>query len=543
LTDDQGYGEVGYNGNLNLFQGGEKMKAQYVTRRGFLKNTGHGVMAAAFWDLTSLASAAFRKPNKPNIILVLTDDQGWTDTSVQMMKRRSDSKGKTYHTPNLERLAKQGMIFSNGYSPSPVCSPSRDSILYGKTPTRLHHSILLGKANCGPDALTTPRVIKNADPTYVTAHFGKWACSPPEPESAGFDISDGKTNNWHGDWRRVNGEKIRLPQDDPKRIFSVTKRAISFMEDQVKAGRPFYMRISHYAVHVGYFALEETIEKYRRAGHDESTAVYAAMMENLDSGLGQLLDKIDQLNISDNTYVIYTSDNGGGYRGNGPLKGGKASLWEGGIRVPTVVRGPGIKAGSYCDIPIVGWDFLPTFADLAGNRKPLPDDLDGGNLRPLFENGNKGKVNRRTEPLIFHYPWFDSLPMSTIRVGDYKLVKDINTNETQLYNLAKDIGETTDLSKSMPAKAKKMHEQLTAYLEEVNAEKIEDLRAGRRKQLNLGIERDEEDIRKLQERMKETAGEKEKQSLQKEIDMRKRRIAGNKAALDRVEKSLHMRAW
>ena len=510
-------------------------------RRDFIKKTGTGIAVFTLGGCTFCSSSEDSDNKKSNIILVLTDDQGWADTSVRMMKDREDSKSLIYQTPNLERMAKQGMIFSSSYSPSPVCSPSRDSVVYGKTPTRLQHSILLGKANCSPDALTIPRAVKAADPSYVTAHFGKWACSPASPEAAGYDVSDGRTDNWHGDWRKVDGERTYLPVDDPKRIFSVTKRANDFIEEQVNAGRPFYMQISHYAIHVNHFALKETIDKYRRMGHGESTALYAAMIEDLDTGFGQLLDKIDQLGIAENTYVVFTSDNGAGAN-NGPLKGGKASLWEGGIRVPTVVRGPKVLAGSYCDVPIVGWDFLPTFCDLAGNKKPLPPEFDGGSLRSLFENGNNGKVVRGTEELIFHYPWFDSLPMSTIRRGDYKLVRDVNTNETRLFNITKDIGETTDVSGLQPGIAGELEKRLDDYLRDVDAEKIEDLRAGRRKQLFDWIDRDKEEIKKLKEQT-QAADQQEKSDLEKKIEELQRRIKGNNDALGRVEASLHMRAW
>lgn len=520
-----------------------RKKQDKKTRRDFLKFTSLGTLWLSLHGLAGEnAFRLSRKINhKPNIILVLIDDLGWADTSVQMMKSRSDSKSGIYRTPNLERLALQGMIFSNGYSSSPVCSPTRDSILYGKTPARLHHSILLGKANCGSDDLTIPRIVKMANSAYVTAYFGKWGCSPQTPEAAGYDVSDGNTDNWHGDWRRINGEKKRLPEDDPKRIFSVTKRAVDFMDEQVKASRPFFMQISHYAVHVDHFALKDTIEKYKKTGLNEKTALYAAMIENLDTGFGQLLDKIETLGISDNTYVIFTSDNGAGSK-NGPLKGGKASLWEGGIRVPTVVRGPGIEAGSYCDTPVVGWDFLPTFADLAGYRKPLPDDLDGGSIRTLFNKGDRREVKRRIEPLIFHYPWYDSLPMSAIRLGDYKLVQDLNTNKTQLYNLIDDISETTDLTKKIPERAEKMLQCLMAYLHEVNAEKIEDLRSGRKNQLSSRIEQDRKEIEILKERMKKAPDE-ERPMMQEQIEMLQNRIQGNLAALERVENGLLRQAW
>lgn len=501
------------------------------------------VALATLAPAARVLAQAETKRDRPNVILFFTDDQGWTDTSVRMKADRPDSRSDIFQTPNLQRMAREGMIFSNAYSPAPVCSPSRDSILYGKTPTRLHHSILLGKANCGPDALTTPRAIKAADPAYVTAHFGKWACSPKVPEDAGFDLSDGRTDNWHGDWRNVDGQKVAVPTDDPKRIFSVTQRANAFVATQVKAGRPFYMRISHYALHVRHCALKETVEKYTTAGHDEHTALYAAMAEDLDAGLGLLLDKIDSLGIADKTYVIFTSDNGGGFHGNRPLRGGKASLWEGGIRVPTVARGPGIDPGAYCDVPIAGWDFLPTFCDLAGGKVPLPDTLDGGSLRSLFENGNGGEVRRRAEPLIFHYPWFDNVPMSTIRLGDYKLVKDLNTNQSRLFDVSKDIEESRDLSSSMPELAKQLHEKLTAYLKEVDAEKLEDLRAGRENTLRAWIARDLKELDQLQRQISAAADQPEKQSLQQKVQERQRRIKAHQAGLDRVERGRRATAW
>ncbi|NQT86687.1 sulfatase-like hydrolase/transferase [bacterium] len=513
------------------------MPRRDATRREFL---GIAALGAAGLALPALAEG---QAKKPNVILFFTDDQGWRDTSVQMMAGRPDSKSAFIRTPALERLAREGMTFSDAYAPSPVCSPSRDSVLYGQTPTRLQHSILLGKANAAPDALTTPRAVKAADAAYVTAHFGKWACSPRTPESAGFDVSDGRTDNWHGDWRTVDGQKARLPEDDPKRVFSVTGSANAFMEKQTKAGRPFYMRLSHYAVHVGHFALKKTIEKYVKAGQNEHAALYAAMSENLDTGLGLLLDKIDALGIADNTYVIFTSDNGGGFGGNKPLRGGKATLWEGGIRVPTVVRGPGVKAGSRCSVPIAGWDFLPTCADLAGSPKSLTDGLDGGSLRPVFEKGNQGKIVRGTEPLVFHYPWFDNVPMSTLRLGDYKLVRDINTGATRLFNVAVDIGESKDLSAAMPAKSKELVKLLDDYLEAVDAEKIDPLRAGREKQLRVWIANDRKEIETLRAQLAKTASDAEKKRIQQTVADRLKRIEANQSAMARVEKGRRVTAW
>jgi len=235
-------------------------------------------------------------PRKPNIILILTDDQGWTDTSVPMMVGRPDSKSDFYRTPHLERLASEGMVFSNAYAPAPVCSPTRDSILYGQTPARLHHAVLIGKAKVSPGALTIPQAIKAADPSYVTAHFGKWGCTPASPEDAGFDHGDGNTDNWHGDWQTVDGKEVALPAHDPKRIFSITQRASEFMAHQARAGRPFYMRISHYACHVGHLSREETREKVRRRprgakcvprDYEDPTALTEAEKQKLQAEITQ----------------------------------------------------------------------------------------------------------------------------------------------------------------------------------------------------------------------------------------------------------------
>lgn len=523
------------------------------TRRDFLKAMGVGLGAVALPGYATLAQGASGKKGKakPNIILFLTDDQGWTDTSVQMMAGRADSKSDFYQTPNLEKLAKEGMIFSSAYSPAPVCTPTRTSIQFGKTPARLRQTVVndvIG-SDC-KDEISIAEMVKSANPNYVTAHFGKWdVASIRRPKDVGYDISDGPMGNFHGDWRALD-DRRPLPEDNPKRIFSLTKRANNFMQEQVKAGRPFYMQVSHYAVHVHHDALRETIEKYlsaRRmadknllAGKPPGWIVYAAMIENLDTGLGMLLNKVDELGIKDNTYVIFTSDNGGGSgRGNKPLKGSKANLWEGGIRVPTVVRGPAVRAGCYCDVPVAGWDFLPTIADLIGNKKPLPDGIDGGSLRPLFEKANKGKIKRGTEPLIFHYPWYDRVPMSAIRLGDYKLIKNLNTDEIRLFNLSEDIGENNDLSGSMPQKTKQLHKKLMDYLKAVNAETIEAMRQGRSKQLHKSMTQTNKQIQQLQESIKKATSKLEKEKIGKKLKEQQRFMEINKNGMERLERGPH----
>ena len=429
----------------------------------------------------------------PNFVLVYVDDLGWAETSVEMIKGRPDTRSDYFQTPNIERLAKGGMVLSACYSPSALCAPSRNSLLHGMTPSRLRYTVLsaveakkkyLGK-------ITIPQALKKANPDYVTAHFGKWHNESIKPDAAGYDVTDGPNGNGPGDF--ADDGKTHLPDDDPKRIFSLTENSIQFMKDQVAAEKPFYLQLSHYAMHIWHDSLQETREKYKQLPKgrkhskqddlpEEDISIsmynhgwiinYAAMLDDLDRALGTLLDSIDQLGISDNTYVLLTSDNGGGFRGNAPLKAGKGSLYEGGIRMPSFVRGPVIQCGSYSSVPVVQWDFLQTFYDLAGGTAPLPPELDGGSLRDVFENGDKGKVRRNSDALVFHFPWHTGEPESAILSGKYKLRKNLDTLETELFDLSKDIGEKHDLSDKMPGLVQSLDKKRAAYLDSVDAETV-----------------------------------------------------------------------
>ncbi len=416
------------------------------------------------------STLAAESSNKPNFILFLSDDQGWVDTSLQLMENRPDSKSNIYRTPNLERLASQGMRFSNAYAGGPICSPTRHSIQFGLTPARTHTTTHAGLMPMNNDRVTLPEMIKGADPDYVTAHFGKWHIKR-SPEDMGYDVTDGSNTNGDGNTHKVNGKRVPLPDDNPKQIFSVAKKANQFMEQQVKAGRPFYLQLSHYAPHVQHAALKSTISKYQKLipGDDPDLELYAAMIEDLDTGLGLLLDKVDKLGITENTYIIYVSDNGGGFRGNLPLQEGKGSLMEGGIRVPMVVRGPGIKPNSFCDVPVVCWDFFPTISDLIGNKNPLPEEMDGGSLRPLFENGGKGEVKRPYDFMVFHFPEW-TLSYSAIRKGDYKLVKCWDNVNLLMFDLSEDIEESKNLAYVKPEIAEELHNDLMDYLKTADAE-------------------------------------------------------------------------
>lgn len=447
-----------------------------TSRRDFLVLAGSGTAALLSGGLHGGESTATSR--KPNFVFVLSDDQDWTGLSVQMHDALPNSKSDFYRTPNLEELARQAMRFSRAYAPSPVCSPTRYSLLTGKSPAQLHWTKASPVMTAAdgykliPPAIikqisenesTIAKVLKQAG--YATAHFGKWHLRGGGPGRHGFDEHDGDTGN-----------KDAAPFKDPNPvdIFGITERAGAFMAKHTEEGRPFYCQLSHHALHYSQNALEATKEAYRNRppGRMHKDIDRAAITENLDTGVGVLMDKIEQLGIADNTYVIYMSDNGagGGSRAR-PLSGGKGSLWEGGIRVPLIIRGPGVKPGTFCHVPVVGYDLFPTYYELAGASQALPEGVEGGSIRPLLSNEGTGEVKRPREELVFHFPHYQSGdgPHSAIRLGDYKLIKFYESDQVRLFNLAEDIGEQRDLSKEMPDKAAKLSRRLDDYLKAVNA--------------------------------------------------------------------------
>ena len=250
----------------------------------------------------------------PNFILILSDDQGWNGTSYEMISGADYSKSDYYETPNIENLAKSGMVFSRAYSPAPTCSPTRYAIQYGQSPARLKHiRVSMNVDHIDHKGMTTiPRALKRIDSNYIAGHFGKFGMYS-EPKNFGYDFSDGMTGNVDGN---IDGtvQTKWLPQhdEDPKQIFGITKRSLSFMEKQVKENSPFYLQVSHYAVHSDIMMRKATLNKYQNKskGAYQKHAGFAAMTEDLDVGLGILLKKLKALGLEKNTYIIYTSDNG-----------------------------------------------------------------------------------------------------------------------------------------------------------------------------------------------------------------------------------------
>lgn len=438
--------------------------------------------AQVFFAFSIFCHFAAGKP-KPNFVFILADDQGWNSLSIRAHPDIPGSGSQYYRTPNLEQMARDGMRFSQAYAPAPTCSPTRYAIQFGRSPSSLK---IWGADNLGKDIDAQPSEalahrIKAADPDYTCAHMGKWHVAW-EPAELGFDIDE--YGDGH-DPQAPRGKNRNNPDstdpNDPRFIFSLTRKANAFMEEQVQKGNPFYLQILHYADHLAYQALPETIEKYktlyaRDATPYQNDPLWAAMNENLDTGVGMVLDKIDELGIRNNTYVIYTADNGyedkldfyrpvdeRGYYKAYPQRSHKYHVSEGGIRVPFIVRGPGIPANVHSEAPVIGTDLLPTVLDIIGGNGQIPQKVEGGSLLAHWQSGGREAINRKDPFLVFKYTKPNNRHDLTIIEGKAKLIKDADSREIFLYDLEKDIGESRNLARDRPEQADRLYQQLTAY--------------------------------------------------------------------------------
>ncbi len=462
----------------------------------------------------------------PNFILIYADDLGYADTSVQMMDAEPSTQNAFIQTPGIERLAEMGARFTAAYAPSPTCTASRISIQQGQSTAKIQYRNVFDVLSQvqRPDGyeaeITMAEMLKDLGTNYITAHFGKGCSAMGRFDEAGYDLTDenpgepGGNGNGHGSYWDPIKDKTPFPPDNPKRMHSLRKDAAGFLKKH--AGKqPFFMMVSHYAPHIPFVCTREAFERTKKrwiaAGYDtkgleelnddpvnnpkgeaNKKITYAAMVEEMDLTLVDVLDALEQTGELENTYIIFTSDNGGGHsekrkvdgeirRFNGPLQEGKRSIYEGGIRVPTVISGPGIKAGSQCDVPIVQWDFLPTFHDLSGSEAPMPPNTDGGSLRPVFKKGNKGKVKRIAPGIIHHYTCHYHPPISSIIMGDYKLMRHLNSNEFKLFNLKSDYREEKNLASAMPEKVKEMDQACRKYVKKVDGGTAEQVRQAHHK--------------------------------------------------------------
>ena len=448
---------------------------------------------------TSVTSAKLpeKKSKQPNFVFILVDDMAWFGTPVLMDKDIEASRMAFLTMPNVDKLSEQGMVFRNARAAAGMCGPSRCSIQTGMTAA---HHLYTGNGGFGPKTDGKVKYIaERGDPPlltpepqgnirfpsigdvlrangYATAHFGKWHLYGGGPEKHGYDESNGETDN---------KSVLDVPPGDnienPKQIFSITKSGIGFMERQHKAGKPFYLQLSHYATHARYEARPATLKKYEGNPvfsqiKDQRVAknaiALAAMSEDLDTSIGMILKTIYDLGIAADTYVIFTSDNGfrSWNEGAEPLRGAKWWNWDCGLRVPMIVRGPGIKSHTRCNVNVVGYDFLPTIADLAGATASVPKAVDGVSFKALLlgQTVPGDYVNRK---IFFHYPHYrSSAPSSAIVAGQMKLLYFYDhPGKYYLFDLAKDLGERNNIAPADPEKAGLMFKQLMDGLHSANA--------------------------------------------------------------------------
>lgn len=436
-----------------------------------------------------------------NFVFILADDLGWTDLGCY---------GSDLHeTPNLDSLAKQSVRFTNACTAAPVCTPTRASIQTGKHPAKLHMTIWREAARRPPEnrKVIPPIVEENLPHTeitfaevlkargYHTAHIGKWHLGDAEhyPETQGFDINVGgsvwgapRTFFWPYRGQRNPSDEYRyvpgLAGGKPGEYLTdrLTDEAMKAIDRG--GGRPFFLNLWYHTVHTPIEGKPELVAKYKqkiRSGMKHKNPGYAAMVQSLDENVGRVLRKLDEMKVADRTVVVFTSDNGGyinEYAGlpctdNSPLRSGKGSLYEGGVRVPLMIRGPMVKGGRTLDEPACSIDFYPTMLEMAG----LPGDqrhnanVDGLNLMPLLT----GAANRLPrEELYFHYPHYypTTTPVSAIRTREWKLLEYLEDGKQELYNLAQDPGESHDLAAEQPRRTAELKARLDSWRKSVNAQ-------------------------------------------------------------------------
>ena len=412
-----------------------------------------------------------------------------------------ETKSDYFRTPNIDSFFSSGIKFTRGYSPGTYCMPTRRSIQVSHSPLRhaFNGAPVEQWTSAYKELATIPKVLKDADPDYMTAHLGKWDLryDDPDPAELGYDVSDGATGNGEGNVDAKKDERGRMdksalnPSADPKVIFDLTRRTSEFMRQQVEADKPFFIQLSHYALHLAVYFKPETYEQVLgwEKGDKHFIPSFAAMLKDLDDGIGLLMKNIDELGIGDHTYIIFMADNGGRptqnledgrvrERVNHPLSVGKHSIYEGGIRVPFAIIGPGLEAGSVITTAVSGVDILPTIADIVGSKLEL-GDIDGGSIKDLVYRSSD--VVERPRPfLVFHdksatvkSTGAKGDSESALMQGDFKLIKTWKNgaqHTVELYNLAEDKEEENDLVEKMPDKAAELGRLLDEYIAQVGGD-------------------------------------------------------------------------
>lgn len=483
---------------------------------------------AALSVFTTAAPTPAAEPStarKPNILVILVDDMGWQDTSVPF-HREVTPLNRRYRTPNMERLAATGMKFTQAYACC-VCSPSRVSLLTGLNAARHRVTNWTLKPDVSPDAKhptldlpawnhcgvslmpnvphtvcapTLPALLGAAGYRTIIvgkAHFGALGTPGAEPRNLGFDVNIAGhaaggpgsylgEQNYSAAWRK-GGHVWDVPHLEAyhgSNVFlteALTREANREIDRAAADRKPFFLYLAHYAVHVPYAEDRRFYQEYRDAGLDHTEAMYAALVEGMDRSLGDVLANIERHGLAQRTIVLFMSDNGGlsvhGRGGepnthNRPLASGKGSAFEGGLRVPMLVRWPGVAApGSVCRQPVIVEDFFPTILEMAG-AGPSRQTVDGRSFVPLLGNPNAAQPGRA---LVWHYPncWGPKGPgigsFSAVRLGDWKLIYHHEDQRCELFDLAHDLGEEHNLADAKPQDVERLATTLGRYLASVRA--------------------------------------------------------------------------
>lgn len=470
------------------------------------------LLLATFILATAGLSHAFEQP--PNIVFFFVDDMGWQDTSVPFYSDTTQLN-RDYRTPNMERLASEGLLFTNAYACS-ICSPSRISLMTGQnaarhkvtcwtlrkdtSPARPPSPFTAANWNLNglqPSGDTTPRSIAATTlPELLRAggyrtihagkgHFGSQGTPGADPRNLGFDVNIagsymGGPGSYHGDhnfsaeWRgggviwdipgleKYHGQKINLTE-------AITREAIDEVEKAVAAEKPFYLYMSHYAVHAPFEPDRRFLPNYSDTEWSEHKKKYASMLESMDKSLGDLLETVDRLGVADETIIVFMSDNGSPRNNprNLPLRGHKISGYEGGNRVPLIVHWPDVTAaGKRNATPVMIDDIFPTFLEMAGLDIP---ENDGESWVPILQGNTPAPESPRE--LLWHYPnFYDQPPYSSLRLGDWKLIYWHKDQSLELFNLASDIGESNNVADENPDRLRELAMRLTQQLKDKEAQ-------------------------------------------------------------------------
>ncbi len=404
--------------------------------------------------------------SRPNLVFILADDLGINDLGCYGRKDQQ--------TPHLDKLAREGMRFTAAYAAQSVCSPTRAALMTGKAPARLHLTTFLpGRGDAPSQKLLHPKITMQLplegktlaeylkELGYTSACMGKWHLGGQGfgPKNQGFDVVHaGKPNTTPSATEGGKGE------------YDLTAQAEKFITDN--KDRPFFLYLAHNNPHIPLAAKPELVKKYK----DSFNPLYAAVVNTLDDTVGRVLAKLDDLKLAENTIVVFTSDNGGLHvpemqntpaTHNTPYRAGKGFLYEGGIRIPLIVRWPGqVAAGKVVDTPVITTDWLPTFLELCGGK--VPAGLDGVSLAGLLQG--KELAPRALYWHIPHYTNQGSRPSGAVRAGNWKLIEHYEDGKQELFDLASDPGEAHDLAAKSPEKVKELHTQLVAWKKAVKAQ-------------------------------------------------------------------------